>query len=270
MLIGLYVHPVAGASTAAALRAPDRNSLDRLLPDRNAPKFVDFKVDGLDRQALVCAPESRSAHPPLIIAFHGHGGTAGHFWRKTRFDTLWPEAVVIYPQGLKAKSKVDPEGAKNGWEYQPASNRDVDFVKAVLAWSAKTYGTQPSSSFSVGHSNGGGMVHETWATMPNAFAGFCSLAGSPVPVRYIKTPRPAFIMSGSEDPLVKPEMVSMVISYVKRIDGVEREMPKKDGAIEEYGSGSKTLWTYQWKGGHSPTAEVPGLAVKFFKSILGD
>lgn len=35
-------------------------------------------------------------------------------------QTLWPEAIVVYPQGLNSPGPVDPPGNKPGWQYEVA------------------------------------------------------------------------------------------------------------------------------------------------------
>src|SRR5687767_7093788 len=71
---------------------------------------LELKVDGVLREALVFAPaEAKPA--PVVFAFHGHGGTAGHASRTMAFQKLWPEAIIVYPQGLKTPGVItDPAG----------------------------------------------------------------------------------------------------------------------------------------------------------------
>src|SRR4051812_14847567 len=85
-----------------------------------APRTWD--VDGVKREALVYTPAKKTEGKlPLVFDFHGHGGTARLAARTHRFQEDWPEAVVVYMQGLNTPGKLtDPEGKKSGWQSGPA------------------------------------------------------------------------------------------------------------------------------------------------------
>src|SRR5215831_20946158 len=71
-----------------------------------------WTVDGVSRTALVFAPKPTAAgyKVPLVFAFHGHGGNMQAAAMGMHLQTLWPEAVIVYPQGLNTPSTVDPQG----------------------------------------------------------------------------------------------------------------------------------------------------------------
>src|SRR5437879_6120492 len=77
-----------------------------------------WDVDGVKREAIVYVPSKKTdAKAPLVFDFHGHGGTAKHAARAHHFHETWPEAVVVYMQGLNTPGKLtDPEGKKSGWQ----------------------------------------------------------------------------------------------------------------------------------------------------------
>ena len=61
----------------------------------------ELTVDGVMREALVYVPPgAKTTATPVIFAFHGHSGSmttaANHF----AYHALWPQALVVYPQGL--------------------------------------------------------------------------------------------------------------------------------------------------------------------------
>ena len=99
---------------------------------------MNFTIDGVQRQAFILAPAnaSRSAERlPLIFAFHGHGGNMVQTAAQMRFDKVWPEAIVVYMQGLPTKTGGDPDGDQPGWQHEPGefADRDLKFFDAVLA-----------------------------------------------------------------------------------------------------------------------------------------
>ena len=62
-----------------------------------------WTIGGAKRTALVYAPKMvPPAGAPLVLVFHGHGGTASAMTRAMPLHTEMPEAVVIYAQGLAA------------------------------------------------------------------------------------------------------------------------------------------------------------------------
>lgn len=96
------------------------------------PTIQTFDVDGVKRQAL--AYHGTSAHPPLLLVFHGHGGSMNQAARSFDAHELWPEATVIYPDGLPTKGRTDPNGTRKGWQVRPDAlgDRDLNFVDAIL------------------------------------------------------------------------------------------------------------------------------------------
>jgi len=87
-----------------------------------------WDVDGVKREALVYAPSKKTdGKVPLVFDFHGHGGTAKNAARTHHFHTAWPEAVVVYMQGLNTPGKLtDPDGKKSGWQSGPGDQKDRD------------------------------------------------------------------------------------------------------------------------------------------------
>ena len=101
------------------------------------PAPTKWTVDGVEREALVFLPSTSSkSRPPVIFAFHGHGGNMHFAARGMAFQNFWPEAIVVYRQGLPTPGIVmDFEGKKPGWQREPGqlNNRDLKFVDAILA-----------------------------------------------------------------------------------------------------------------------------------------
>src|SRR5262245_16191770 len=92
-----------------------------------APK-TQWEIDKVQRDAVVFTPTKKSdAAVPLVFVFHGHGGTSPQAARKFRVHELWPEALVVYPQGLPTPGQLtDPEGKKSGWQRTPGDQGDRD------------------------------------------------------------------------------------------------------------------------------------------------
>lgn len=106
-----------------------------------------WTIDGVEREALVYPPAERSDGPvPLVFAFHGHGGSARNVARSFRVQTHWPQALVVYMQGLPTPGRLtDPNGERAGWQSAPGDqgDRDLKFFDQVLERLKKNYPVDP-------------------------------------------------------------------------------------------------------------------------------
>src|SRR5689334_13268912 len=97
----------------------------------------EWTIDGANREALLHVPATAKTTPaPLVFVFHGHGGSMKSSARSFHIHTLWPEAIVIYPQGLNTPGRLtDPEGKLPGWQATigDQGDRDVKFFDTMLA-----------------------------------------------------------------------------------------------------------------------------------------
>jgi polyhydroxybutyrate depolymerase len=231
-------------------------------------------VDGTVREALLYAPASAKAAPaPLVFAFHGHGGNMNNAARSYHIHTLWPEAIVIYPQGLNTPSKlVDPEGKKPGWQNIAGEqgDRDLKFFDAMLASLESKFKVDTKRIYSTGHSNGGGFTYLLWAERGDKFAAFgpsAAAAKRALPIMGGLKPKPMIHIAGENDPLVKFEWQKLTMEAVRKGnhcgEGTSWEgvkgctlYPSKVGA---------PVVTFIHPGTHTYATEAPGLIVKFFK-----
>ena len=71
-----------------------------------------WTISGVQRDALVFAPRAAhgAAKHPLVVAFHGHGGRMLSTSVMMNIHAVWPQAIVVYPQGLNTPTVLDPEG----------------------------------------------------------------------------------------------------------------------------------------------------------------
>ena len=78
--------------------------------------IMQWSVDGLPRGALVFTPHAKQSADkhPLVIAFHGHGGDMLRSSVRMHIQTLWPEAIVVYPQGLSTSTADGYGGVEDG------------------------------------------------------------------------------------------------------------------------------------------------------------
>jgi predicted esterase len=71
---------------------------------------------------------------------------------------FWPGAVIVYPQGLKTPSQVDPQGNFPGWQVRAGqaglNDRDLKFFDAMLATMRQKFPVDNARIYATGFSNG--------------------------------------------------------------------------------------------------------------------
>src|SRR5258706_10476239 len=140
----------------------------------DGPSRREWKVDGVVREALVYTPPSAATKStPIVFAFHGHGGSMTNAARMFGFHSRWPEAIIVYMQGLNTPGRLtDPKGEKPGWQRTVGdqSDRDLKFFDAVLASLKQDYRVDSKRLYATGHSNGGGVTYLLPAAPADPFA----------------------------------------------------------------------------------------------------
>ncbi len=96
----------------------------------------------------------------MVTAANMHG-TA----KLMHLQTLWPEAIVVYAQGLPTTAAHDPQGQKPGWQTEAGQegNRDLKLFDAMLSTLHQKYSVDDTRIYTTGFSNGGGFSYLLWA-----------------------------------------------------------------------------------------------------------
>ncbi|HEV8181932.1 MAG TPA: hypothetical protein VGQ61_06135, partial [Candidatus Angelobacter sp.] len=166
-------------------------------PAALAQTTMTWTVDGVQRQALVFAPgpvPATNAQPvPLVFAFHGHGGTMQAAAQVMHLQTFWPGAVIVYPQGLKTPSLVDPQGNFPGWQVRGGqtglNDRDLKFFDAMLATLRQKFPVDHERVYATGFSNGAIFTYLLWSERGKVLAAFGIVAGLLDPAEHFTVPR---------------------------------------------------------------------------------
>jgi len=232
---------------------------------------LEFKVEGVVRESLVYAPSAaKTANTPLVFVFHGHGGNSRQASRSFGIHRVWPDAIVVYPQGLNTPGRLtDPEGKKPGWQARigDQQDRDLKFFDAMLARLKQDYKVNEKRIYCTGHSNGGAFTYMLWAVRGEVFAAVAPSGAAAVPQLQIRLkPKPCLHVAGEKDPLVKFEWQKMTMNAVRKLNGCEAEGKEWAKNCALYPSKSGTPFVaFIHPGGHGFPAEAPALMVKFFK-----
>ena len=182
-------------------------------------KTLHWTIDGVRREAIVFAPRSQRALP-VVFVFHPHGGTAEASVRLMHFQRDWPEAIVVYPQGLNAPTPRDPAGLHPGWQREPGQlrDRDLKLFDAMFETLRRDYRIDTHRVYAAGFSNGAAFTFLLWAERPNVVSGVAVCAGALLPTVHIREPRPVIHIAGRADDIAKFELQQKSIEAEHALD----------------------------------------------------
>jgi polyhydroxybutyrate depolymerase len=231
-----------------------------------------WKVGDDTREALVFPPTKATEAPPIVFVFHGHGGNMNNSAR-LGFQKLWPEAVVVCPQGLPTATGRDPEGKRSGWQPRIGANdnRDVKFFDAMLSSLQEEHKLDVNRVYVTGHSNGGGFTYLLWAARGDKLAAIAPSAAGSANLQLAKNLKsiPVMHVAGEADAIVPFESQKRTMESVRKNNQCENE-PKewnKAGKLVGmlYPSKAAPFVSVIHPGTHKYPNEAPELIVKFFQ-----
>jgi polyhydroxybutyrate depolymerase len=241
-----------------------------------APTTMTWTVGPDQREALVFAPPPNiqgGAHP-LVFFFHGHGGTMQGAAQLAHIQTLWPDAIVVYPQGLPTPvlSTNAPPPLHSGWQVEanqpaPVGNRDLKFFDAMVATLRQTYPVDEKRIYSAGFSNGAIFTYLLWAERGNVLAAVGICAGRLWPTEQLTQPRAAFIIGGQNDQTVPFVLQQQSIQAVRQVDSATGPGQPCGSSCTFYPSVTQTpVVTHIHAGGHIYPVWASSEFVQFFKN----
>lgn len=229
----------------------------------------EWTIGGVTRTALVHRPAGLPQDgAPIVFAFHGHGGTARQAARSFPLHEHWPEAIVIYPQGLATPGQLtDREGKRSGW--QPATgtqgDRDLALFDAILADAVARFGGNPRRVYAMGHSNGGGFTYLLWAERGAKLAAVAPSAAVLAKGAEKLQPKPALHLASPADALVKFAWQERMIDRVLTLNGCAKRDPTATGYREYPSSQGAPVAVYLHDGGHKFPTDATGRIVEFLR-----
>jgi polyhydroxybutyrate depolymerase len=178
-----------GAAVLAAIRALVRLIRGRA-PLRPAPpgQLVSqrIRVGRMDRRFLIYIPSTYGAeHPlPLVLAFHGGGGTAERMAARTAIHVLAQEEefIAVYPQGTGFRPRRGATWNAGGDPPQGSAERrridDVGFVRQLVAQVTSLYAVDKSHIYAMGLSKGGMLAYYLACRLSDTIAAIGVVAGT--------------------------------------------------------------------------------------------
>jgi polyhydroxybutyrate depolymerase len=235
------------------------------------PKKLTLSVAGDEREALVFAPRvtPKSAGSPLVFVFHGFGDSAENMARTIHLQTNWTAAYVVYMQGIPTAGRNGPDNKLAGWQHSlgEGGDRDLKFFDKVLDALIQKERIDRKRIYATGFSNGGAFTYVLWEARPDVFAAFAPCGCLPLSRSRIKAAKPAFIISGEKDRLVKIENQRDTIDELRKLNHATSDGKPAAGIGVLYHSDNGTpVKTYFHKGGHVLPNNAAKLIVDFFRA----
>jgi len=243
-------------------------------PSRAQGTIMTWTVDGEKREALVFArpPTFGAKKQPLVFAFHGHGGKMLAFSQMVHIQTIWKEAIVVYPQGLIGRPvPIDTQGLRPGWQLEAnqadgnVGNKDLDFFDAMLSTMKQKFSVDDKRIYSTGFSNGAIFSYLLWAERSNDIAAIAVCSGSLWGSGQLPQARAILVVGGKAEPTFDIQKNSIELA---RTANHATGAGQPCGPIcTFYPSTSQTpVKTLIHPGGHVYKPWVPAETVKFFKA----
>ena len=186
-----------------------------LCPHAASAQRADDDLDGrrAKRQAIVYAPSENPAGGQCLVprSIRGqHAELPAH-----ESALAWPEAVVVYFQGLPSRDGLA------GWQVERGqdADRDLKLVDIALTSLRATYKVDETRIYSTGFSNGANFTYLLWAERPSVFAAFAPVAARLRPSVKPTQPKPLFHVAGTQDAQIPFADQRDAIEVAKRVDG---------------------------------------------------
>jgi polyhydroxybutyrate depolymerase len=230
-----------------------------------------WTIDGVKREALVFAPKptTHDIRHPVVFAWHGHGGNMQGTSQQMHIQTVWPEAIVVYAQGLPSESPVDPNGTKPGWQTEAGQNgdRDLKLFDAMLATIKQNHSVDDARIYTTGFSNGGGFSYLLWAERGKTIAAIGEVAGRLFPAEHLTLTRPLLAIAGQADTTDPFALQQQTIEAARQVDNATGNGQGCGQVCTFYASTSQTpVKTFIHPGAHVYPPWAPAEIVKFFKN----
>jgi dienelactone hydrolase len=155
---------------------------------------VQLGISGAMRDVAVVLPSARGTNPPLIIAFHGTGGSPSDLLDDPLVQGADRAGIILAaPQALERNGgngePMDPDHYEGGsgwstsWNMTSKSvdaNNDVQLVRAIIQAARAAYAIDTDRVYVMGFSNGAFFSYFLAAMMPDRITAFAENSGGAI------------------------------------------------------------------------------------------
>jgi polyhydroxybutyrate depolymerase len=168
--------------------------------------WLSLRHDGRARRYLVHVPPAAASRRvlPVLLSFHGAGGTAAGHQRFTRTDSLADREgfLVVYPEGTASGRLLTWNAGTCCGPEVAGRVDDVGFALAVVDDLAMRVAVDRKRLYATGMSNGGMMAHRLAAEASTRVAAIAPIAGGLVYPRFApERPVPVLHIHSLDDPI---------------------------------------------------------------------
>jgi len=221
-----------------------------------------WQVDGETREAIVYSPAVPGGGEgvPLVLSFHGYGNDM-HNFQHTNVHAAWPDAIVVYFQGLQTR------GGLRGWQVRRGDvDRDLKLVDVALESLRRTYTIDDDRIYATGFSNGGMFNYLLWAERPGVFAAYAPVAGRLSAAVRPNQPGPLFHVAGEGDRVVSFSDQGAAIEAAIEVNGVSATKTSCGEGCTVYGPDTPApVMTWIHPGAHVYPRGTAERIVSFFR-----
>jgi polyhydroxybutyrate depolymerase len=218
-------------------------------------------------------PATTAVSHPLVFAFHGHGGNMQGAAQSMHFQDLWPEAIIVYPQGVTNRpGPIDPQGTKTGWQVEAnqsngVGNADLDFFDAMVATMRQKFSVNDARIYTTGFSSGGLFSYLLWAERGKTIAAIGEVAGRLWDSEHLTEPRALLAIGGQADHTDPFPLQEQTVATAKQVDNATGASQPCGQNCTLYASTSNTpVKTIFHPGAHVYPPWAPAEIVTFFKN----
>ncbi len=140
--------------------------------------------EGMAREVDVYVPAMRSAHPPLLLAFHGTGGSGPEMMTDSVAQTVadaYGVIVVAPSSNWVGHGDWDHPTEETYWltnpQNDPDTNPDVLLVRACIEEAIRAYSIDQNRVYAIGHSSGAFFTLMLSELLQDRLAAFASSSG---------------------------------------------------------------------------------------------
>lgn len=228
----------------------------------SAEEIMRWQVDGETREAIVYAQgeNPNGKELPLVLSFHGYGDNM-HNFQHTDMHLVWPDAVVVYFQGLRTRRGLP------GWQVESdGDNRDLKLVDRALTSLRARYNIDENRIYATGFSNGGMFTYLLWAERPSIFAAYAPVAARLRPSVQPEQPSPLFHVAGKRDQVVRFSDQETAIKVGVAVNAVGNARTSCGEDCTVYGPSTPTpVMTWIHPGAHVYPRGTTERIVSFFR-----
>jgi poly(3-hydroxybutyrate) depolymerase len=222
------------------------------------PQRGQYTIDvGGRPRSYYLLPSSKSGPVPLVLSFHGYGGSG-----QRNMNDLSPEAashgaaVHVFPDGVAQPWRQNARG----WDARWNESADIAFVLALIEEAKAKHCIDEQRIYAVGFSWGGWMAMRVACALGEEIRGAVSVAGGG-PHGLCGGPVKVLVAHGAADQTADLAQGRFSRDRWLDLNGCQHATasPASLAGCVTYGGCSKPVWWCEHQGGHEvPAFLVPG------------